>query len=1119
MNQQSGPEYWKSLDEKVDSPEFKEWLHREFPEGASELNGVNRRNFLKVMAASLSLAGVGMAGCRQPRRHVLPYAKQPENVIQGVPNFFSSSMPMPWGNIPVIVESHQGRPTKVEGNPSFTRYRGATDAFTQASVLDLYDPDRLKRCQRGSNRMSRPEVLDFLKNKSDAIVAAGGKGVAILAEPSSSPARAQLVAELQAKAPELLWAEYEAVPTQGLEAASQRYLSKRMRAVHHLDRAKRVLSLDADFMGLEPDAIGLNRSYAKARKVRSAKEAAKMNRLYCVESNLTLTGAAADHRLRLSSSQIDVLTAQIASMLLEKAGLNEAARRLASISSSVREYQDWALACAEDLWQHKGEAVVMVGSHLSATSQLLSVLINEVLGAVDATVQYLDVTLPYESKGLRELTDALKAGSIKTLVLMGGNPVFDAPADLDFDLFAKTIDEVIRFAGYADETSAIASVQIAASHYLESWGDGRTYDGQYVPVQPLIEPLYETFSELEFLARLSGASTTDAFALVKQSASRQDSSLSKDTAFSAFLAEGILPDSGYEAATLDTSGVIDALTDEISAMAQLSKPSADALELRLVPSYHSYDGRFANNGWLMECPEPLTKLTWDNAILISPKFAKELEASTDLKIFATPSFLNKQGVLQRESAIFVKGKESAPMAKLVLGDVTLEAPVHVQPGLADYTVVLSKGFGRSVGRIATGTGFDAYPLTTLDHPNYRTGATLTLTGDTYQLANTQQHWAIEGRAIVRENTAADYIKDPEFVSKMGVESHSPKIYGAHDKQSPEWKAVNTPRGGGMYDPPDFTVKDRFHPTDPEAVWNPQQWGMTIDLNTCTGCNACVVACQSENNIPIVGKDQVLRGREMHWIRLDRYFSSYANDKTDIPDDVQVTFQGMACTHCELAPCETVCPVNATVHDEQGLNVMAYNRCVGTRYCANNCPYKVRRFNFFDWHKREIGKFYQGPLGPVDEPEVQNLGRNPDVTVRMRGVMEKCTYCVQRIEGAKIRQKSIARDSDNVKVPDGTIQTACQQVCPTQAIEFGDITDPESAVYQAKQSDLNYSVLGYLNIRPRTTYLAKLRNPNPEMPEKYRYASPFTRKEYKSKSHGGDSHAAHGAEVHEAHSGH
>jgi len=1108
MNQQSGPDYWKSLDEKVDSPEFKEWLHREFPEGASELNGVNRRHFLKVMAASFSLAGVGMAGCRRPRRHVLPYAKQPENLIQGLPNFYSSSMPLAWGNIPVVVESHQGRPTKIEGNPSFTRYRGATDVFTQASVLDLYDPDRLPCSTRGKNKLSKPEVLDELKRISEFIVSNKGQGVAVLAEPSVSPARSKLISALQSNAPQLMWAEYEPVTTQGLETASEEVLGTRVRALHHLDQAKRVLSLDADFMGLDADAIGQSRSYAKARKVRSSKEAKDMNRLYCVESNLTLTGSAADHRLRLSTSQIDAFVALIAAILLEKKGVGSSfVPLLKEASSGVSAYYDWAAACVDDLMDHGERSVVLVGSHLSTASQILGLLINETLDAVDRTVEYLNVEIPYKRKCIQGLTNAIKSGSIQTLIIIGGNPAYDAPGDLDFDLYAKTVPQVIRFGRYSDETSVIAGLQIAASHYLESWGDGYTYEGHYVPVQPLIEPLYDTFSELEFLARISGADVADPFTLVRKAAADAVPTLQSSTAFNAFLAEGVVTDVKYVKAELRVSDSIEKLSEALSVLKNIKKPSSSELEIRFVPSYHTFDGRYANNGWMMECPEPLTKLTWDNAILISPKFAKELEASTDINIFATPTFLNKKGVIQRDSAVFVRGKEESPMGRLSVGGVELVAPVHVQPGLADYTVVISKGFGRSIGRIAQGAGFDAYPLTTFAAGNYRGGATLTLTGDTYPLANTQQHWSVEGRAILREGTADDFSKHPDFVSKMGMESHSPKVYGPDSDKPLEWKSVHTPRGNSMYDSPDFLVKDRFNPDDPNATWTPQQWGMTIDLNTCTGCNACVVACQSENNIPIVGKDQIRRGREMHWIRLDRYFSSADNVKTEIPEEVQVSFQGMACAHCELAPCETVCPVNATVHDKQGLNVMAYNRCVGTRYCANNCPYKVRRFNFFDWHKREIGKFYQGPLGPVDEPEVQNMGRNPDVTVRMRGVMEKCTYCVQRIENAKIRQLSIAKNSDNIKVPEGTIQTACQQVCPTQAIEFGDVTDTHSAVYKAKTSDLNYSVLGYLNIRPRTTYLAKLRNPNPEMPERYRYALPYTRMDYEAQSHGSQEHGA------------
>ena len=1112
MNQPSGSAYWKSLDEKVNSPEFEEWLHREFPEGAAEIHGVNRRHFLKVMAASFSLAGLGMMGCRRPRRHVLPYAKQPENLIQGLPSFYCTSFPRPWGNIPVIVESHQSRPTKVEGNPSFARYAGATDAFTQASVLDLYDPDRLQYSKKGNNRMNRAEVFDYLTNVSKRINSAKGQGVAILAEPSTSPSRARVVKELLDANPDLIWTEYESVETQGFEKATEAVFGKRVRAQYHLDQATRILSLDADFMGLEPDSVGNNRAFAKSRKVRSKKDAEHMNRLYAVEANLTLTGAAADHRLRLATSLIDVLTAQLAAAVLEKThGDEDLIKLLKSVSGPVEAYHDWVLACAEDLVAHRGKSVVMVGNHLSGTSQILSFIINQALGADGHTVDYVELPAPYKAATLSELTAAMKQGSIQTLIIMGGNPSYNAPADLDFSLFLKTVPEVIRFGAYEDETGQECGVKIAASHYLESWGDGLTYDGQYLPVQPLIEPLYESFSELEFLARIGAGKITDPYRIVKTTAGDTYSDLAGGPGFSAFLAEGVYQGSSYPKASGLSLGVASTFVEEtLPQLKVVTAPDSQHLELRFVPSSHSYDGAFGNNGWLMECPEPLTKLTWDNAIIISPLLAKELEASTDFSLFPDSALLNDKGVIQRNKSIFKRGKEEALWAKIQIGDTTVEGPVHIQPGLADYTVVISKGFGRSAGRIASGNGFSIYPLVTSEASEYRTGATLTLTGDSYPLANTQEHWSLEGRAIIREGTAVDYALHPDFVSKMGMESHSPKVYG-HDSDKPlEFKAVKTPRGMSMYDTPNFEVKDRFNPDDPNATWTPQQWGMSIDLNTCIGCNACVVACQSENNIPIVGKDQIRRGREMHWIRLDRYFSSLENDKTDIPSEVQVSFQSMACVQCELAPCETVCPVNATVHDEQGLNVMAYNRCVGTRYCANNCPYKVRRFNFFDWHKREIGKFYQGPLGPVDEPEVQKMQRNPDVTVRMRGVMEKCTYCVQRIESAKIRQRSIAKDSDKVEVPDGTIRTACQQVCPTQAIEFGDITDKESAVYKAKTSDLNYSVLGYLNTRPRTTYLAKLRNPNPGMPEKYRYAQPYTRMEYDAKTHGGGEGEGHAA---------
>ena len=513
---------------------------------------------------------------------------------------------------------------------------------------------------------------------------------------------------------------------------------------------------------------------------------------------------------------------------------------------------------------------------------------------------------------------------------------------------------------------------------------------------------------------------------------------------------------------------------------------------------------------MMECPDSITQLTWDNAILISPRLAKELERAQGVQIFPTKKPMNKEsgffegakGTLQTNTAQFKRGKEQAVVAKLSVAGKQIEAPIHVLPGLANYTLVLPLGMGRTVvGRVGQGVGFNAYPLRRSSDMGYCLDASIQLTEKVYPLANTQEHWSMEGRAIVRESTASAYSKKPDFATQMGVESHAPANYGKDKDKTLQEKVTNQYRGNSAYKHPSFTK-----PAPNVKVWeghedkfpDVQQWGMAIDLNSCMGCNACVVACQSENNVPIVGKDQVLRGREMHWLRIDRYFSAEKYDQSEIPEDVQVSFMGMMCQHCENAPCEQVCPVNATVHDSQGLNTMAYNRCVGTRYCANNCPYKVRRFNFFDWNKRQIGEFYKGPLGPVstDEPELQKMQKNPNVTVRMRGVMEKCTFCTQRIEAAKIEQKRLAGASGAIKIPDGKIKTACQQACATDAISFGDVSDVNSEVSQAKTSDRDYSVLGYLNARPRTTYLARLRNPNPKMPDAYKY--PYAYSQYKKR---------------------
>lgn len=1081
-----GPKYWRSLEEQADTPEFREWLEKEFPSGASELDGVNRRHFLKIMAASFGFAGLGLTGCRQPRQHILPYSKQPERIIPGVPLYYSSSMPQARDNTPLIVETHDGRPTKLEGNSSFAPYGGSAGRFAQASVLDMYDPDRSqKSVTKAGKTLSEGAVLDLFKATYETYKVKAGVGLAFLAEYSTSPTRARLVEQLKKVFPKAIWAEYEPAVYDHAEEATELYAGARLRPHYDFTKAKRVLALESDFLHAGPAFLQYARDFTQSRKIQDASEAGKMNRLYAVESNYTLTGAMADHRMRAASSHIPALACLFAAEILEQSGGDSSlAAALRSKGASLNVDAKWVKECAKDLVQHRTSSVVVVDASLPKEVQLLGILMNQQLRAVGSTVNYLKVDTPAEAS-IESLAEAMEAGKVDALVILGGNPAYNAPANLNWSKLQDKVAQVVRYGYYFDETSELANVHLAASHYLESWSDGRTWDGTVVPVQPMIEPIFSTMGENEVLAHFLGANARDGYTLVQDTFK----GLSGSSPFDAWLSLGVLEDSGYKKAlpSFKDSAVLRALASPVFSAPKLS---ASSLELNFAPSNHVFDGRYNNNGWLQECPDPLTKITWDNAIQISPRLAKELQESTGVQLLPDASVLTDVGQMSPNANRFKRGKEQAVVAELTVGGTTVRGPLHIQPGLADYTVVLPLGYGRkTVGRVGKGTGFDVYPLVTSKNPSSVSGAKIRLTEAVYQLANTQEHWSMEGRAIVREANAEDYASHPEFVKTMGMESHSPPIYGPDQDMPLQEKVKEIPRGGSMYTTPEFTA--------------PQQWGMVVDLNSCTGCNSCVVACQSENNIPIVGKDQVLRGREMQWIRLDRYYSSGDGAHGGLPEDPQVSFMGMMCQHCELAPCETVCPVNATVHDDQGLNVMAYNRCVGTRYCANNCPYKVRRFNFFDWNKREIGHFYEGPLGPSGMPEFEKLQKNPDVTVRMRGVMEKCTYCVQRIESAKINQLSKAKGSGDVKVPDGTIKTACQQTCPTDAITFGDLADANTEVSKLAASDRNYSVLGYLNTRPRTTYLAKLRNPNPAMPD---FSSqPLSRMEYEKRYGHGEDH--------------
>jgi len=1069
----NGPRYWRSLDELVVAPNFRKFIESEFPEDASQLDGVDRRQFLKLLAASLALGGIGLAGCRRPESYILPYGRSVEDIKDGLPLYFATAMPLRRAAIPLVAETYQGRPTKLEGNPSYLPCGGACSLRAQASLLDLYDPDRAKQHMKDGEALDLTAADDLLDAVSRKYAANQGAGLALLAEASSSPTRAALVARLKRRLPGAIWTEYEPVIDEPPAEAAQIVFGRDLKPIYRFAQARRIVSLDGDFLQAEPAALAYARSFAQGRRISSRDDADRMNRLYVAESEFTLTGAMADHRLRIASSHVPALAAALACRVL-------GTDTYAPLTQGLEVKTEWIAECATDLLAHRGESLLVVGAHQPIATHALAYLMNAVLGNLGCTIDFVAVE-PTASATIQQLAAAIHAGSVKTLLILGGNPVYNAPADVDWPTLQKAVPEVIRHGYYVDETSALAGVHLAATHYLESWGDARAPDGTIVPVQPMILPLFEGMDELALLSRILGDGVTDPHALVFNTVTGFAGGDLEKT-FRQFLYDGLLEGTAWPSVR-DLQPMTGAAAAILGCSPRIPAVAANALEVRFVADCKTDDGRFANNGWLQECPDPITRLTWDNAILVSPRLAKKLGIIPRAPLVQ---------VARTEAADFELGQEQAHVGEVTLGGRAIRGPLHIQPGLPDYTIILPLGYGRTQsGRVGTGVGFNSYALRTSQSMHLAVGATLTvIPRQRYALANTQEHWSMEGRDIVREANAEEFQSNPAIIATLGLEANSPPYDEASVKLPAAERAAGIPRGNSLYTTPRF---DGLH-----------QWGMSIDLNACIGCNACVIACQAENNIPIVGKDQVLRGREMHWIRIDRYYSDARIDagafggegNREIPEDPQVSLEPLACQQCELAPCETVCPVNATVHDNEGLNVMAYNRCVGTRYCANNCPYKVRRFNFFDWNKRSLDELYQGPLGhQKDMPELLKMVRNPEVTVRMRGVMEKCTYCVQRIENAKIQQMTKGAEAGNrgdVIVPDGALKPACQQTCPVEAIVFGNLLDPASAVSRAKAQPRDYSVLGYLNTRPRTTYLAKLRNPNPRMPD---YADlPLSRRE-------------------------
>lgn len=1007
----AGKKYWRSLDELADTPQFRDFVAREFPQQAESWNDpLERRTFMKIMGASLALAG--LSGCVfQPPEKIVPYVNQPEDMVPGKPLFFATAAPLLGAATPILVRSNEGRPTKIEGNPDHPNNRpgdfppedplrdprgsSATDIFSQAAILSLYDPDRSQTITFREDIRTWTSFVGEMRTTLDEQRSKQGAGIRFLTEPIISPSLGAQMNELLRALPQARWHQYEPANRDNSRAGAVMAFGQPVNTTYRFDLAQRVLSIDCDFLAAMPGTLRYTRDfYARRRVTENNRE---MNRLYVIEPTPSNTGACADHAWAVKPSEIEALVREMAAETRQGPGSHP-----------------WMEPMLRDLEQHKGASIVMAGEGQPPVIHALVHAINSRLGNVGKTVFYtdpLEVNSVDQRQSLQDLVSDIDAGRVDLLVIIGGNPVHNTPADLklDFERLKKAKLRV-HLSEYKDETSEVCHWHVPETHFLESWGDARSYDGTVTIIQPLIEPLHEGKSIHELLAVFSDQYDRKPYDIVKAYwQSQQSGNADFEKWWRKAIHDGFLPESAFPAKTVTPSAQIP--TQSVS-----SAVTGFELVFRTDPSL--YDGRFANNGWLQELPRPLTKVTWDNVAVVSPKSAETIA-----------------GIRTNRGA--VKGREHyVPLIELTdQSGRKVTAPMWIMPGQPDGVITIHLGYGRRLaGRVGSSLtdesiGFDAYKLRTSFEPWSIRGVQARNTGQTYEIATTQLHFNMEDpnfstepRDILRSETLDHFLNGPKH-----KKHEHPTIY-----------------------PPDYDYKNQAENAPNYA------WGMALDLNNCIGCNACTIACQAENNIPVVGKKEVTRSREMHWIRLDTYFEG-----PDPSHPEGTSFMPVPCMHCENAPCEPVCPVHATVHSAEGLNDMVYNRCVGTKYCSNNCPYKVRRFNFFlynDW----------------DTPQYQ-LMRNPDVTVRSRGVMEKCTYCVQRIQGAKIQSELEGR-----RVQDGEIVTACQAVCPTDAIVFGDINDPNSRVSKVKKNKRDYSLLDELNTKPRTSYLAQLKNPNPEI---------------------------------------
>lgn len=1048
VEKNNGPKYWRSLDHKAGEVDD---FAPEFPSGTAELPEFQRREVLKIAGASLALAGLSGTACvRRPEEEILPYTHQPEEVIPGIATHYATVHPRTAGGLGVVVTAYEGRPTKIEGNPLHPLSMGATDTWAQSEILRLYDPDRTRHPVKGTTASSWADFDTFSKAHFDGLAGNGGQGLAFVVDGADKPTVDRLLASAKQKYPNAKIFRWDPLSVSASDEGASIAFGANSRV--HLDttNAKVMVALDSDFLVDGPEHLVQSKGWAQGRLLKSRADADKMNRMYAVEGIFSLTGANADHRHRVPASQIGAFLGAVAAELASQ-GIGTGLPAATAPGDSAK----FASVVAKDLAANRGKSLIIVGPRQPAAVHALAYALNAALGAGDAGLQKVSSTTPATDGtaaasligSLNELHAALEGNQVDTLVVVDVNLAATAPGALKMADALKKAKTIIHAGLTVDETAQLASWHVPLAHFLESWGDARAYDGTASIVQPLILPIFAGRSEVSFLGGLLGLGVDDK-KLVEETWGNLGVS---GKAWRRALHDGVVAGTANNRTANTTAANVAGVG---TAFAAIKKAEAGQIEIALTKG-SVLDGRLANLPWNQELPDSMSKLVWDNALVVSPAFAKANGIDSRLK----------------------RNSYMADVVTIDVGGRTIEAPTFVLPGLEATSGYLHLGFGRRAGVVATGVGVDAYPLIDTDGSTLVV-AKLTKTGKVVELASTQDHFSRPGNPF-NEVTFAEATTYPADAKERvlgtafnGQKKQSPIVRGGKLTQYKEHGAAfahegNIPANLVAHGTPGHQPAKPLQPTT-EINYDGQQWGMVVDLTACTGCNACAISCQAENNVPSVGREQVLLGREMHWLRIDRYFHG------DI-DNPESMHQPMACHHCENAPCEPVCPVGATVHDEEGINSMAYNRCIGTRYCANNCPFKVRRYNYFDF--TITANVYRDP-DDVKRADVYKLQRNPNVTVRYRGVMEKCSYCTQRIEAAKIAFK--ATGGDRKQLPDGAVTPACAQVCPTGAISFGNINDETSKVHVAKLNDRNYELLQELNIRPRTSYLARLKNNNPEL---------------------------------------